>query len=296
MAISGGMGAAALTMKDIWFIRSIEGAKAHVNDQISQAKMRVLIVAPLITDVNIDSIKACKSHINIRVATNVDLSNPQHVSLLQELGTMDNVSVRSRKLQNLWGINKDYEEVILCVISKTDYGTEIAGIGSIIQEHIKIFVPILEDAWVAARKITPPAGVAPKVQSAAPRILASTPEPISKPEPVVQEVKTPKVKKVKIPEGISPAVTTRPKPGQATTLSKMFDDLFNFVDSLRGSDIASKLIQVKDMIEDERGYSGVIAPINLAISSLKFNDDSLNATELDQLKNKMNFWRKKLNV
>ncbi|MHA2393926.1 MAG: hypothetical protein ACXAEX_18495, partial [Promethearchaeota archaeon] len=30
--------------------------------------------------------------------------------------------------------------------------TEIAGIGSIIEEHIKIFVPILEDAWVGARK------------------------------------------------------------------------------------------------------------------------------------------------
>ena len=297
MAISGGIGAAALTMKDIWFIRSIEGAKAHVNDQISQAKMRVLIVAPQITDVNIDSIKACKSHVNIRIATVVDLANPEHVSNLQVLTNMDNVSVRNRRLQNLWGINKDYEEVILCVISKTDYGTEIAGIGSIIQEHIKIFVPILEDAWVGAQKgITPPAGVAQPRQPTAPTTYAPKQEPIKRPEPVVQRVEPPKVEKVKIPEGISPTFSTKPKPGQATSLSKMFDDIFNFVDSLPGADIASKLGQIKDAIEDERGYSGVIAPINLAISSLKFNDNTLSSSELDQLRNKMNFWRKKLNI
>ena len=64
---------------------------------------------------------------------------------------------------------------------------------------------------------------------------------------------------------------------------KMFDDLFNFVDSLRGSDIASKLGQIKDAIEDERGYSGVIAPINLSISSLKFNEDSLSSSETNDL-------------
>ena len=296
MAISGGMGAAALTMKDIWFIRSIEGAKAHVNDQISQAKMRVLIVAPQLTDVNVDAIKACKSHVNIRVATYVDLADPVHVSLLQDLTNLDNVTVRSRKLQNLWGINRDYEEVILCVISKTDYGTEIAGIGSIIQEHIKIFVPILEDGWIGARGITPPAGVAQPSQRTAPTSYTPRQEPIKKPEPVVQRVETPKMERVKIPEGIATSVSARITPGQATTLSKMFDDLFNSINRLSGAEIASKLVQIKDDIENERGYSGVIAPINLAISSLKFNDDTLNSTELDQLKHKMNFWRKKLNV
>ena len=65
---------------------------------------------------------------------------------------MENVAYRNRDLQNLWGINKDYEEVILCVLSESSAGTEIAGIGSIIDEHIKIFVPTLEDAWVGAKK------------------------------------------------------------------------------------------------------------------------------------------------
>ncbi|MCK4380380.1 MAG: hypothetical protein KAW51_04515, partial [Candidatus Lokiarchaeota archaeon] len=135
------------TMKDIWFIRSPESAKAHINEEISKAKMRVLVVAPNLSDIDIEAIKARPSRINFRVATYIEPTNPEHNVIMQEMDKMDNVDYRNRALQNLWGINRDYEEVILCVLSKTEfrgeYVTEIAGIGSIIEEHIKIFVPIL---------------------------------------------------------------------------------------------------------------------------------------------------------
>ncbi|MBY9019174.1 MAG: hypothetical protein KGD66_10125, partial [Candidatus Lokiarchaeota archaeon] len=38
-----------MSMRDIWFIRSVEGARAHINEEISKTKMRLLIVAPNIT-------------------------------------------------------------------------------------------------------------------------------------------------------------------------------------------------------------------------------------------------------
>ena len=145
-----------LTMKDIWFIRSMESAKAHINEEITKAKMRVLIIAPNITDINIDAIKSRPSHINFRIATYFDLTNPKHAEMITELDKLDNVDYRFRHLQNLWGINRDYEEVIVCVLSKAEIRgetvIEIAGIGSIIEEHIKIFVPILEEAWMNAKK------------------------------------------------------------------------------------------------------------------------------------------------
>ncbi|MBD3256344.1 MAG: hypothetical protein GF383_14700 [Candidatus Lokiarchaeota archaeon] len=179
-AISGG-GAAGLTMTDVWFIQSPEGAKAHINDELVNAKMRVLIVAPQITDVSLKAIQACRSHINIRIAANIDIHDDEHISILNELDKLDNVTYRGRKLQNLWGINKDYEEVVVCVLSKKEVGglvkTEIAGIGSIIQEHIKIFVPILEDAWMGAQK-----DIYPGIRS----VAASHPskiQPISQPKP-----------------------------------------------------------------------------------------------------------------
>ncbi|TFF97302.1 MAG: hypothetical protein EU547_04700 [Promethearchaeota archaeon] len=146
------------TMQDVWFIHSQEAAKAHINEEISRAKLRVLIVAPEITDIDISAIETCPSHVNIRITALIDKSMPSHKRMIDKLSEFTNVDFRNRKLQNLWGINRDYEEVVLCVLSRIEIGnkerTEIAGIGSIIEEHIKIFVPILEDAWMGGTKIS----------------------------------------------------------------------------------------------------------------------------------------------
>ncbi|MFW9783040.1 MAG: hypothetical protein ACFFFB_12225, partial [Candidatus Heimdallarchaeota archaeon] len=91
----------AITMKDIWFIRSPEAAKAHINDEISKAKMRVLIVAPDLLDIDIDAIKARPSRINFRISTHIDPNIHAHERVLQELDLMDNVDYRNRILQNL---------------------------------------------------------------------------------------------------------------------------------------------------------------------------------------------------
>ncbi|MFW9899542.1 MAG: hypothetical protein ACFFDO_09825, partial [Candidatus Thorarchaeota archaeon] len=277
-AVSGVAGAAALTMKDIWFIRSIEGAKAHVNDEISQAKMRVLIVAPQITDINIDSIKACKQHVNIRIATSSDLSNPEHISILEELSEMPNISVRNRKLQNLWGINRDYEEVVLCVISKTESGTEIAGIGSIIQEHIKIFVPILEDAWIGAQK-----GFAPPM---------TTSQSSGSSELKEEQAPSPQIEEVEKPESAISDVEAF----EGASLTEQFDALLKTVDKITGAKIASKLEVIKNNIESQKGYSVVLTPINLAIATYKYEDNILSSEEIEELNTKLNFWRNKLNI
>ncbi|MFW9973411.1 MAG: hypothetical protein ACFFDF_24720, partial [Candidatus Odinarchaeota archaeon] len=117
-------GTTGFTMKDIWFIRSPEAAKAHINEEISKAKMRVLIVAPNLSDIDIESIKARPSRINFRIATYIDPTIPEHEAIMNEMDKMDNVDYRNRALPNLWGVNKDYEEVILCVLSKTEFRGE----------------------------------------------------------------------------------------------------------------------------------------------------------------------------
>ena len=150
-----------MTMKDIWFIRSLEGANAHINEEILKTKMRLLIVAPHITDVNISLLESLPKHTNIRIAANINPNSEEHLQLVQRLEAMQNVSYRHRELQDLYGINRDYEEVILCILSETEIGQkralEIGGIGSIIPEHIKIFVPVLEEAWIGAQKTVMPA-------------------------------------------------------------------------------------------------------------------------------------------
>lgn len=151
------------TMKDVWFIQSAEGMEAQINDAVSRAKMRILIVAPTLLDVEIAHLIQLPNHINIRICCAVDPAKPIYATNLKLIENHSNIVVRNRELQNLWGINRDYEEIIVGIVSKPTVATiantpdfapalEVAGIGSILSEHIKIFVPILEDAWMGSKK------------------------------------------------------------------------------------------------------------------------------------------------
>ena len=272
------------TMKDIWFIRSIESAKAHINDEIAKAKMRVLVVAPQITDVDIDAIKARPSRINFRIASYIDPTSPVHEAILREFDNMDNVDYRNRSLQNLWGINRDYEEVILCVLSKTEFRgetiTEIAGIGSIIEEHIKIFVPVLEDAWVSARK----------------EIMRSIKSSLSKEEtklePVIHE---PKIMPKPAKEAPLPA-KAEPKEKKPSFLSKQFNDIINNIDKMTGIEISSTLERFQSEYVKIEGYNSILKNIHGVSTDLKKNTELLSRPEREELKLSMKSWKEKLNL
>ncbi len=269
------------TMKDIWFIRSPESAKAHINEQISKAKMRVLIVAPTLSDVDINVIKERPSRINFRIATYIDSTNPEHEKIMQELDKMDNVDYRNRSLQNLWGINKDYEEVILCVLSKTEFRgeeiTEIAGIGSIIQEHIKIFVPILEDAWVGARK----------------EVMRTIKTTMAREEPLRVMTIPPeeKPRMVEKPEEKKPIEVSK-----APLLSKNIDEIINNLDNMTGSEISKALEKFQSEYVKMEGYSSVLKNIHTISDELANRNEILAQPERDELKLSMKIWKQNLNL
>jgi hypothetical protein len=280
----------SITMKDIWFIRSPEAAKAHINDEISKAKMRLLLVAPQINDVDINAIMDRPSRINFRIAASIDFSNPEHAEIIEQLDKMDNVDYRNRALQNLWGVNRDYEEVIVCVLSKAEVRgetiTEIAGIGSIIEEHIKIFVPILEESWMGARK-----EVIHAVKSS---IIKETPSPISK-EPVKLKpvVEIPKV--ITPTEKVAPVEKVTPS-GEESLLTKQFNLIFENIDSLTGKEISSALEKLQSEYIKEQGYNSVLKNMHNTSSALKSKTYVLSQPEKEDLRMKMSFWKQKLNL
>ena len=288
-----GMG---LTMKDIWFIRSIESAQAHINDEISKAKMRVLIVAPTITDIDIDAIQERPSRINFRIAASINMGDPDHVAIINKLDQMDNVDYRHRALQNLFGINRDYEEVIVCVVSKTEIrggtATEIAGIGSIIEEHIKIFVPVLEEAWMGARK-----EVVHSIKANITKDAEQIPEPqIETPVEVTPEIKPPE------PETpISEPPVSEPTPPEIGStvskvlLGKQFDLIFDSLDSLTGIELAAALEKFQSEYVKKQGYVSVLKNIRATGDELKAKSYVLSQSEQQDLKIKMKFWKQKLN-
>jgi len=238
------------------------------------------------------------SRINFRIAANIDFSNPEHVAIIEQLDKMDNVDYRHRALQNLWGINRDYEEVIVCVLSKAEVRgesiTEIAGIGSIIEEHIKIFVPILEESWMGARK-----EVMHSIKSSIEREI-SAPKPQTHVDLRKEEQKERARLKpmVQVPKVMVPqeSVTTK-KPGVGESLlAKQFNLIFDSVDSLMGLELSSTLEKFQSEYIKEKGYNSVLKNIHNTSTTLKNKTYVLSQPEKDDLKQKMTFWRTKLDL
>jgi len=283
-------------MKDIWFIRSPEAAKAHINDEISKAKMRILLVAPQISDINIEAIMERPQRINFRIAASIDFSNPKHAAIIEQLDKMDNVDYRHRALQNLWGINRDYEEVILCVLSKAEVRgetiSEIAGIGSIIEEHIKIFVPILEESWMSSRKeVVHSIKSSIEKESSAPKVQTFV--DIKKEE---QKTKVRLKPKVQIPKVITPQESVTPEKSveKESLLAKQFNLIFENIDSLMGKEISSALEKFQSEYIKEKGYNSVLKNMHNTSATLKNKAYVLSQPEKDDLNQKMTFWKTKL--
>lgn len=298
-----------MSMKDIWFIRSVEGARAHINEEISKSKMRLLIVAPNITEINTSILQALPKHINIRIATYINSDLLTHVEVLQQLEGMQNVSFRNRSEQDLWGINRDYEEVILCILSKREdekeEGIEIGGIGSIVQQHIKIFVPVLEEAWIGAQKTAiptmRPSYIQKSVQSSGSSIMnelkqdsvpSSANQYQSKPStPLTQNDYS--QKKVAISKSTPAQMTTNTN---NLTIGEQLDFMVSNLGKQSGQQLAAILENIKTRIQTEIGYVSIIGPITNTIADLNQISGLMSLSDEKGFGNRIKFWKKKLNL
>jgi hypothetical protein len=300
--------ASLLTFKDVWFVRSIEGIKAQINESLSRVKMRVHIVAPKLEDIDLVALTRLKKHINIRVSTNFDLTNPEDQMRFKQVEGYPNLTIRHYPIENLWSINKDFEEVVVCVVSKKDTGEfEIAGMGSILEEHVKLFAAVLEDVWIQSKKFD---------QVEITQAIKYAPEPSIK-KPTYQQPVTPAVPKVTqevspkptpstlTPEPIKPQiqpVKTSPStaPGidisSDANLSSQFDNILGKIDTLPGEHIALLLERLQDDILEKKGFSAILRQIRMGTTPLKGNMNLLNNAEKEELRSKISFWRSKLKL
>jgi len=309
-----------LSFKDVWFIRSVEGIKAQINESLTRVKMRVHIIAPKLEDVDLVALTRLKRHINIRISTNFDLSNPEDQMRFKQIAEFPNFALRHYGRENLWSINKDFEEVVVSVLSQTEEGElQIAGMGSVLEEHVKLFAAVLEDVWIQSKKLdqveilhelkrTP----APSIPKESPR--PSIPTPIAKePERIIptvperpsviqqEPVKLEPIAKIETP---AEPPSIKPEPSMSTAaigstdafLSSQIDKLINNLPNMTGYDIAAELQNIQDDILERKGFSGVLRQIRMGITPLKSNPNLLTPNERQELISKISFWRSKLNI
>jgi hypothetical protein len=306
-----------LSFKDVWFVRSLEGIKAQINESLTRVKMRVHIIAPKLADIDLVALSGLKKHINIRISTNFDLSNPEDQMRFKQIEDLPNFAVRLYSRENLWSINKDFEEVVVCAVSKTGEGEfEIAGMGSVLEEHVKLFAAVLEDVWIQSKKldqvevlhaikrapeaVLPSETITPTVKPPITEKFAPTPpeqppiepEVTIQPEPVIKATPQQEVSEFREETPMSTASIG----STDASLSAQIDTLLNSLGDLTGYDIASKLQNLQDDILEKKGYSAVLRQIRMGIAPLKSNPNLLNPSEKQDLINKINFWRSKLKI
>jgi hypothetical protein len=294
--------ASLLSFKDVWFVRSTEGIKAQINESLSRVKMRVHVVAPKLEDIDLIALTKLKKHINIRISTNFDLTDPNDQLRFKQVADYPNLTIRHYPRENLWSINKDFEEVVVCVVSKKIEGEiEIAGMGSVLEEHVKLFAAVLEDVWIQSKKyeqveITQAIKHAPDTGFIKPTFQQPV-TPRKEPEITHQEF-------IKPTPSIPPLETTQPQPDIQSAavistdgfLSNQFDNILSKIDTLPGEHIGLLLERLQDDLLERKGFTAVLRQIRMSSSNLKSNRNLLNNTEKRELRSKINFWRSKLKI
>lgn len=314
--------ASMLSYKDVWFVRSIEGMKAQINETLTRLKMKVHIIAPSLDDIDIVAISNVKKHVNVRISTNFDWNNDEHKAKLAQILKYTNVNIRHYPRENLWAINRDSEEVVLCAVSKKEeLGLEIAGMGSVIEEHVKLFTGILEEVWMQAKKVSDediryslgadfqlPAQretepIIPKIvpklsEPIAPIKSESSISPSYKPKNVESFNKKPQLEKItqikaqpsiEVPKQI-------PSDLEGGSILRQFTEVINNLDKKFGNEISADIEKIRNKIEEEKGYSSVLGQMNITIASLNLLPNLLSNAEIEETKKKIEFWISKLNI
>jgi sugar-specific transcriptional regulator TrmB len=300
-----------LSFKDVWFVRNAEAMKAQTNEIVPRIKMRIHIITPKLSDIDFIALSKVKKHINVRISTNFDLNNLEDVDILNQMNKLQNFSVRYYPRENLWGINRDFEEVIVCVVSKdNELGTiQIAGMGSILEEHVKLFAGILEDVWIQSKKVDEieyRQEIERPLESytSHPSLKTELPQETKKIEPAISQKSVMKPSPIKpiepsteIPD-ITPSTTTHKESISSVdiSLSNQFDNLIRNLDTLPGYELAAGLQLLQDEILEKKGFSAILRQIRIETTQIKSISGLLELSEKEMFLKKLKFWREKLNL
>ncbi|MBY9014828.1 MAG: hypothetical protein KGD68_03980 [Candidatus Lokiarchaeota archaeon] len=329
--------ASMLSFKDVWFVRSVEGMKAQINESLTRIKAKIHIITPKLDDIDLVALSKVKKFVNVRISTNFDVNNLNDQLKLAEIVKYPNINIRLYSRENIYSINRDFEEVVICAISKNEFGgMEIAGMGSILTEHVKLFAPILEDVWIQSKKISD-SEIMYSIESSS--ISNGIKQPI--PQPTYERSQTPSIlnelesqnklplssiknDNIKIIEE-KPSYETLPLiPLQndvssippleesveipksvsdldsTTTLknsiSVLFDDFSNNLDKKLSLEISNDLEYIQKRITEDIGYASILNPISITIATLRTTPNYLSSMEIEDISKKINFWRKKISV
>jgi len=329
--------ASMLSFKDVWYVRSVEGMKAQINETITRIKAKIYITTPKLEDIDLVALSKVKKFVNVRISANFNVNNPNDQVKLAEIVKYPNINIRLYSRENIYSINRDFEEVVICAASQNEFGRiEIAGMGSILDEHVKLFAPILEDVWIQSKKISD-SEIMHSIESS--QVTEVITQPI--PQPTYERPQTPSILnklemqnkppltflKEEVINTVEEKLTYETQPTiplqtevlsapiieesveipetsleidspttPKSSVSELFDDFINNLSKKVSSELSDDLEYLRVRISEDIGYTSILNPISITIATLRSAPNLLSSMEIEDMSKKLRFWRKKINI
>lgn len=285
--------------QEVWFVQGADAMIGEIAQITSRVKAKLYICAPNIEDVDVVSLRMVSKHVDVRIAALIDPNSQKALEILKEFSTKENFRFRHYAGQNIWGVSKDMEEVILGAVSHGD----VAGIGSIIDEHIKNFTPVLEHAWMEGKPIKSVEEAKliqykPEIKPVAP---IATAQPKT-PQQVVGAVKElgKKVIEEQTKKAIDESQTTinqidlafqGTKARMKADLSDKFKQIEDNATTLNKETLANLFAELKDFTVQKYGFSRLVFDMSKIEREYKKDPNALlSPEELSELKKLIKGW------
>ncbi|MFO8019788.1 MAG: helix-turn-helix domain-containing protein [Promethearchaeia archaeon] len=284
----------AFRFQEVWFVQGADAMVGEISQIVGRVKSKLFIVAPRLEDIDFVPIRNLSHRINVRIAANIDPNSTEEMNILKEFIERTNFAFRHYPDENIWGVSKDMEEIILGAVS----GFDVAGIGSVINEHIKNFNPVLERAWMKGTPIKSMDDAQMIQAKRAPRKIerdiAVTDTNIPAPSTTTQPSGEGDTESIS-PQYISEAFSEQKKEAAKEIKAKL-ENLNSFIkkNPTKG-ELGSKLNELKENIINSYGFSRLVFDISkISRDLLRDPKNVLSDSEIVKLKNSIKEWKEKL--
>jgi hypothetical protein len=118
---------------------------------LMKAVHNVTIVVPNIKDLQELTLYEVRSSVIIKVSTSIDITLEEDAEILEELESLDNITIRMFDSEDRYVIDRDNEELLFSVIGKSEDNNLVIQTRD--SMHINLLKYLSMEAWLRSRKL-----------------------------------------------------------------------------------------------------------------------------------------------
>ncbi len=272
--------------EEVFFVQGADAMIGEIAMISERVKSKIFIVAPEIEDIDIIPLKTLSSRINIRLCAAINPESQRAMQIVNEFINLSNVQIRNYDGRDVWGVSKDFEEIIVGAVS----GLNVAGIGSILDQHIKYLNPVLEECWLKGKPVKSLEdlkGVAPAPKKEIKEIPKEAPK-------ATISVSTQDVGQIKIEK---PSTTHKMviNPEMASDIKEKYNTIKGGLASLPKEYIGKALEELKEYIVSKYGFNRLVFEFSKKARLIaKKPQEYMSEQEINELNAEVESWLQKM--